>query len=148
MGALLSRLYILVSSPASCLTPPWLPLPFSTRKSMSSANVFSCSDRPAAKIISLATPSLRIRLVSCSASLLDATLVDHASRDVVYGLLTDPCKNTTMLTRPDAERVAWVQWATPGTPSSTSSEPTILFQGDMMPISASEMLFSSSVLSQ
>ena len=88
-------------------------------------------------------PALRARLVSSSSSLLDATLVDPATRDVVYALLTDPSTNTTMITRPNAERVAYVQWAT-----SSSTQPTILFEGDTSPISASETLFSSSVLGQ
>lgn len=85
----------------------------------------------------------RTRLVSSASSLLDATLVDIASRDVVYALLTDPSTNTTMITRPNAERVAYVQWAT-----SSSTQPTILFEGDTSPISADETLFSSSVLGQ
>ena len=87
------------------------------------------------------TPVLRTRLVSSSNSLLDATLVDPSSRDVVYALLTDPSTNTTMITRPNAERVAYVQWAT-----SSSIQPSILFEGDTSPISAEETLFSSSVL--
>lgn len=94
-------------------------------------------------------PTLRIRLVSTAASFLDATLSDDATHDAVYTFLTDPSAHMTTLTRPDAERVAWVQWASNGSPSASAPhEPTVLFQGDMVPIRASEMLFSSSVLGQ
>lgn len=112
---------------------------------MPSAAVSGAVDTASSCASSTTLPVLRTHLVSSSSSLLDATLVDLASRDVVYALITDPSTNTTMITRPNAERVAYVQWATS---SSSLTQPTILFEGDTSPISANETLFSSSVLGQ
>ncbi|KAF8320939.1 hypothetical protein DL93DRAFT_1751813 [Clavulina sp. PMI_390] len=97
------------------------------------------------------TPSPRARLIAPQSSLLDASLSDSIAGDdaLLYTFVSNPQKRTTTLNRSTGEQVALVSWARPVYDSSTglctTSDVSVLFEGDKTPIEATELLFASNL---